>query len=401
MAGRLRSVRYYASKGGYFTVIQGQTHRLATGPDDCPNGPTFLAALGKFRELMEMAGAPTAKDGNTLRVVAELYLRHVAETKKPETLEIRQAALSAFLEYADGSRKTGEMRVSELKKQYVKKFIAHMREPREHPKWKRTFRWRNGSVRNFVDSLHACLNWAVKEDLTTTNPVWGLEKPAPRSRGGECRVTPEMHRRALAAAHKDFRQILVCCEATGCRPSELFNAEARHFNPALGALVYRGRAHLEEGEVSHKTSNKDKDRVIFLTGEALQIVKELVVEHPTGPLFRTTKRQGCKPGKWTQMKVQQRMPKLREKARLPPSFTLYAYRHTAHTVFLENGGSIEDLAALMGNTPQIIRRHYSHLCDNPQRLRKLAEEFRARTAASPSAGQNETQGPKGGGSAVA
>jgi integrase len=300
VAGRKSSVKYYPSKKGYFTIYQGQTHRLATGPDDGPCGPTFLAALTKFREIMELAHAPSAGNENTLRIIAELYLRQLARSKKPDTVEIRQQSLVPFLEYQHGNRKIGEMRVSELKKTHVKTFIAYMREPRSHHKWKkRILRWRNGSVRNFVDSLHACFNWAVKEELISANPVWGLEKPSPRSRGGECHVTQVMHQRALAAAREDFRQLLIVCEATGCRPSELFNAEARHFDEKVGAIVYRGQAHLAEGEVSHKTSNKDRDRIIFLTGSALELVKKLAVLYPEGRLFRTLRGQGCKPASGT------------------------------------------------------------------------------------------------------
>ncbi len=394
MAGRKSSIKHFESKNGYFTMYQGQRYRLATGPEDGPNGPTFLAALARFREIMELANAPTIAAGNTLRVVTELYLRYLAETKKPDTVEIRRSSLVPFLGYAAGGRKTGEMRVSDLKKAHAKAFIAFMREPRRHHKRRCVYRWRNGTVRNFVDSLHACLNWAVKEDLIPANPVRGLEKPSPRSRGGECRVTPEMHRRALAAAGEDFRDLLVVLEATGCRPSELFNAEARHFDDGLGALVYRGRAHLDEGEVSHKTSNKDKDRIIFLNDEALEVVKNLAAIHPEGKLFRTGRSQGCKPGGWNQMKIQRRIEQLRKAADLPPTFTLYSYRHEAHTAYLEAGGGIEDLAAIMGNTPQVIRRHYSHLADNPQRLRRLAEEFRAKRgqAATPAGeGRAETR----------
>jgi integrase len=94
------------------------------------------------------------------------------------------------------------------------------------------------------------------------------------------------------------------------------------------------------------------------------------------------------------MKVQRRIARLRKAANLPPSFTLYSYRHEAHTAYLEAGGSIDDLAAIMGNTPQVIRRHYSHLTDNPQRLRNLAEAFRSKVGQNvPPAGgeRNETQ----------
>lgn len=36
--GPKASVRYYASKGGYFTHSEGKKIRLADGPDDARNG---------------------------------------------------------------------------------------------------------------------------------------------------------------------------------------------------------------------------------------------------------------------------------------------------------------------------------------------------------------------------
>jgi integrase len=381
MAGRKSSIKYYASKGGYFTIHQGVTYRLASGPDDSPNGPTFLAALAEFRRIMELALAPQSKDSNHLSTLVELFLRHVSESRSAKTLACRRQYLQRFLDYKVEGRKVGELRVCSLKVAHVKDFIAHMREPRTHPKWRRrVVGWHDAAVRVFLASLHACLNWAEREDLITKNPVRSLGRPSPRSRGSDCRVTPEMHARALAAADEDFRELLVVCEATGCRPSELFNAEARHFDVRHGTIVYRGRAHVKPGEVSHKTSYMDKDRTIYLTGEALELVKALAARHPEGPLFRPRCATGRKAGtgRWTQFIVTYRLGKIRKEAGLPAAFTMYSYRHEAHTAFLEAGGSIEDLAAIMGNSPRVIRAHYSHLCDNPKRLRNLVEQFRAK-----------------------
>ncbi|MFN4261930.1 MAG: hypothetical protein ACK4RK_21835 [Gemmataceae bacterium] len=58
--GRKASVRYYASKGGYFTHFEGKNIRLADGPDDAPKGKTYLAALARFQELMQVSHADTA-----------------------------------------------------------------------------------------------------------------------------------------------------------------------------------------------------------------------------------------------------------------------------------------------------------------------------------------------------
>ena len=97
-AGRKSSIKHYPSKNGFFTIYQGKTYRLATGPDDWPSGPTFLTALKEFRRVLDTAHAPTYGDGNRLGIIAELYLKHLAETKKSDTVRIRQQNLGYFLE---------------------------------------------------------------------------------------------------------------------------------------------------------------------------------------------------------------------------------------------------------------------------------------------------------------
>jgi hypothetical protein len=46
------SVRCWKSKRVYGCWIGTDQHFLARGPDDAPNGPTYLAALDKFRKLV-------------------------------------------------------------------------------------------------------------------------------------------------------------------------------------------------------------------------------------------------------------------------------------------------------------------------------------------------------------
>ncbi len=49
---RNAEVKHYASKGGYFCTFRGTRHRLASGPKDEPHGPTYSAALERFREIV-------------------------------------------------------------------------------------------------------------------------------------------------------------------------------------------------------------------------------------------------------------------------------------------------------------------------------------------------------------
>jgi hypothetical protein len=86
--GRKSSVRYYATKGAYFTHFEGKQIRLADGPDDAPKGKTYLAALARFQELMQVSNADTADQGNTVRVVVDLYGQHLERNGQARSLEI-------------------------------------------------------------------------------------------------------------------------------------------------------------------------------------------------------------------------------------------------------------------------------------------------------------------------
>jgi integrase len=309
----------------------------------------------------------------------------VESRRKKRTYTIRKRYFEEFCRFSDqGSQPFGDLRIRELVPYHVERFCDFMKTPRWNPHKKAMTRWTAGSVVCFVNSLHAALNWATgpKQMLITRNPIKGVEKPGRRSRGAAFLVPPGTHQKALGAARPDFRQLLIVLENTGCRPGELFMAEARHFDPSLGALIFRGQAHLEEGEQGHKTSGKDKDRIIILTGDALELVKQLVVKCPTGKLFRTGKQQGCSGNQpWNGESTYKRIRTIRKKTGLPRTFTLYSYRHQYATAWLKAGGSIDDLAILLGNTPDVIRQSYSHLCDDRERLRKLAEAFRQKLTA--------------------
>src|SRR5262245_4696569 len=94
--GRKAQVRYWKSRGGYYTTYGGRQHKLAEGPDDAPCGPVFLLALDKYKELMSLEAAEKAGDRNPVRVVLEHFLQAQEAEAKPATFRIRRQALRAF-----------------------------------------------------------------------------------------------------------------------------------------------------------------------------------------------------------------------------------------------------------------------------------------------------------------
>jgi integrase len=378
---RRPSVRYWSSRNAYMCWHNGRQAKLAEGPDDAPTGPTFLAALAKFRELLELDQVDRADDRNTIRAILETYLRHIAAKKKQSTVEIRLRAFRPFVDYRpeDGPA-YGERRVADLTHFDLYRFMEAMEVPRhakrkKEQKGRKPVGWGPGSQRNFLQGLNAAFNWAVRSGLLPKNPVTGIEKPGAASRGAESLIgaTPaeveQNHRRILAAAPPMFRPFLQALKDTGARPGEIAAATAADFKPDLGAFVFNKEMTRRGERFSHKTARKN-DRVIFLSRPTLEYVREMVGKYPTGPLFRRKVGRG-----FHKVYVVGAFLKLQKKLGMP-MLTAYSYRHTYATELLKAGMDVDTLAELMGNSAMIIRQHYSHLLAGKKGLRSKLEHFR-------------------------
>ncbi len=368
---RQASVRYWESRRAYACWFKGKQVILAEGPQDYPDGPTYNAAVKKFGQLVTMGNADLAKDNNDVQTVCDLYLRHISTRKTPRTFKIRKQFLQPFVDAH------GKTLIRSLTRNMVDAWLDDMRQWRTHPSTGHPTRWTNGSVRFAVASIQAALNWAASSGLTTRNPLGAMPAPRPHSKGREALTgrNPEEraanHQTILSAATGHFRPFIICLEATGCRPGELVHATAADFDAGIGAIVYHAEDNRLEHEHSHKTAGRGKDRVILFTGEALEIVKAMAKKYLTGPLFRT---RGGKRG-WALNEVMRRFRLIRAATGIP-RLTAYSYRHTFATSWLEQGKSIDVLAELLGNTPAIIRKHYSHLLVDHVNLRRQLEAFR-------------------------
>jgi integrase len=367
---RKPQVRYFASRQGYYCQHRGRQHKLASGPDDAPTGPTYLVALAEFRNLL--SGEADGIDGNkTVVSVWDAFQAFLVGYRSATTLRFRSQAWKPFV------ARFGSMAVSKLTHTLVYAWLADMRRPRKHKKGYMVS-WDDGTVRNAVDGLHAGLNWSVKSGLIAKNPLKGMEKPSARSRGEEAIVEPQDHQKMLAKTKGSLREFIIVLDATGARPGEIAYATAANYDSTRDAIVYRAKP--KKGEKVHKTARKSgKDRVIYLTGEALEIVKRRCQEHPTGPIFGRKAKDG--PGSvlqvWTDDDVAQLFRRASRRAGV--KLTAYSYRHTFATRWLLSGRSVEMLAELLGNSPAVIMKHYSHLARFSGNLRAELEAFRQGT----------------------
>jgi integrase len=360
---RQPSVRYFSSRKAFYCQFRGKQHLLASGPNDFPAGPTYTAALKAFGQLMASGEIEKAKDENQIQLILEKYMQHAEMRLKASTFERRLYLLRPF------QQALGALPVAELTHFKVEEFIATQRRPRQRGKY--THKWGDGTIARFLDAANAVFNWARKRKLITANPLEGFEGPKARSRSRDCLITPEDHLRILADCRaSSMRKLIIALENTGARPGELVNARTTDWDEELGAVVYYADDRRREDEFRHKNA-KHKDRFIYFTGEALDMVRELVKARPSGSVLfpsnrGTPYRKGSVISYFEQMRRRLGMPNL----------SPYSYRHTFATNWLVAGKSIEILGELLGNSPQTIRKHYAHLCGHRHAIRGMLEEFK-------------------------
>ena len=369
---RKPQVRYFASRGAYYCQIDGKQHSLAKGPDDFPDGPTYKAAFDAYQRLLDMEDLPEQGTTARVRAVLDAYLQAVERKVRATSFQRKLALLRLF------SKRHGDQPVWAVKPLMIEEFILEMRRGRmvKSAVGERLVRWKKpGIERTFLIQLKAAFAWAVKQQILPFHPLVNVETPPAQTKARERIVTPEEHGRVMASLtrsnQRTLRNIIIALEATGARPGELLSARAGDFDHDLGAIVYYADDKRREDEFAHKSSRR-KDRIIYFTGTALAMIRDLCAgKNKTDVLFPNSRGKQC-PGNTLVTSFE----RLRERLGLP-HLVPYAYRHTFATRWLMRGGSIDHLAELLGNSPDIIRKHYSHLCKQHGFLRAKLEEFRA------------------------
>jgi integrase len=258
----------------------------------------------------------------------------------------------------------------------LKPFHVHQWWDAKHPEW-------GASTQNLSGSaLKAAMNWAAKPGkggaIIPTNPLDGMKLPTMRKRSSEAVVTQTEFDRLLALiASEPVRDILLVAWETGTRPVNLSRATARNVTEDGKALFFADW-NSDPGSEVHKTFKRTgRPLVVPLPSPARGVVAKLKACHPEGPLFRTPRGLP-----WTDVRLANVVRHYAARAGLKGRFTAYGCRHARATALLEQGMSDVDVAAVLGNTPGVIHRNYSHVAANVDRLLGLMEGESAESAES-------------------
>ncbi|MFO0849051.1 MAG: tyrosine-type recombinase/integrase [Gemmataceae bacterium] len=311
-----------------------------------------VRAMAAWHALQAADEAGRAGADNPVKVILDLYLQDChRRAVSPKTMA---SYVSYFQSFAD--RWPGLL-VKDLKPYHVHQWWA-----KDHPGW-------GASTQNLSGSaLKAAFRWAAEPGkggaIIPTNPLGGMSLPTMRKRSAEVVVTDEEFAGLLALVDSPaVRDILVVAWESGTRPVNLSRATAANVTADGKALLFADW-NTEEGSAVHKTFKRTgRPLVVPLPGPAADVVARLVAKYPTGPLFRTP--TGLE---WTATNLATLVAHYAKRAGLDGRFTPYSCRHSRATHLLESGASLTDTAAILGNTPGVVDRNYSHVRANTDRL---------------------------------
>jgi integrase len=217
--------------------------------------------------------------------------------------------------------------------------------------------------------LKAAMNWAAAPGkgggVIPRNPLQGMPLPRCRKRAAQVVVEDGEFERLLGLVRSPaMRDVLVVLWETGTRPGNLALAMAVNLAEDGTALVF-DEHNTDPASSVHKAFKKTgRALVVPLTDAPRDVCLRLRLRHPEGPLFRTA--NGLP---WYKHRLANMVRYYAKRAGLEGRFMAYSARHSRTTALLESGVSDVDVAAIMGNTPAIIHKNYSHIaaCDARQR----------------------------------
>jgi len=308
----------------------------------------LLGTVGLHRQLNEALHDPARSEvlraliGDTppieLAGAVKEYLDQSATYKRPKTIAADRGRLNEFVKSVSlphlGQVTTGAINALLVEKAKRDSCTA-------------------ATLLRYREVLHAFFEWARKQGHVRTNPVTNVRRP--RIPEHDIRfLTLEQIDVCLDAVQGDMLDALVATAIYGgLRREELcWLTWADVLLDSKRPLIRVRSKRIGEEAWTPKTKRNrtvpvSRDLLPYLTRQRLRAGKSVwVFPSPQGQ-------------RWDPDNLSRRLAKLMHAATLP--WTFLDYRHTFGSQLAQKGVSLYKIAELMGNSPEIARRHYARL----------------------------------------
>jgi integrase len=224
------------------------------------------------------------------------------------------------------------------------------------------------STKKILTQFSACCNWAVKSQLIEDNPFEDMASDIKLPKGDyeETDINPfnleERDRIILAFKenryYKYYAPLIEFLFITGCRPSEAVALQWKHIVLDFTMIRFEQAVVVSQSGLTCKPGLKTQKKRIFPINNRLAgLLKSIqpVDVSSEAKVFPSPE------GKWIDMhNLSGRAWKVVLESLDGVEYRkLYQTRHTFITMALKNGVDVKDVATMVGNSPEIIYRHYA------------------------------------------
>ncbi len=220
------------------------------------------------------------------------------------------------------------------------------------------------STKRVLTQLNACCTWAVDSKLIAVNPfvgmAAGIKAPRCKSDGEDIDpFTPDERDRifqVLKALNSEYAALVEFMFRTGCRPSEAVGLQWRHISHDFKTITFEQAVTTSENGLVVKQGLKTQHKRIFpcnkdLTAFLKSISSEQIDREQF--IFKSQKGKFIDFHNFSNRIWHPTLTNLGIKQRNP-----YQMRHTFITFCINIGLNAADVAYLVGNSPEIIYKHY-------------------------------------------
>ncbi len=250
---------YFRKNRQTWTVqINGHQHNLGRDRD---------AAFKQYHELMATptpaVAPPPIPSGSVLSII-DKYLDWCKEHRSAGTFEWYRWRLQHF---ADSIER--ELTMSQLRPFHIDEAMKKA--------------WSGSMKHGVASAIQRAFRWAMRKGYIEQNPVAYYEK-ARRGKRTVVISSSEFDTILPLTGSRPFQDLLLFTWETAARPQESIAIEARHVDFANARIVFP----------VDESKGDQWPRSIYLTQQALEIVRRLILRNPEGPIFRN-----CDNRPWT------------------------------------------------------------------------------------------------------
>ncbi len=237
------------------------------------------------------------------------------------------------------------------------------------------------TAKRIITQFNACCNWAVKSKLIDSNPFHEMaaEINLSKAESESIDIDPftREERDTIIQAFKEHKKyshytsFVQFLFLTGCRTSEAVGLKWKHINSECSKITFC-EAVVNVSSQKIRKSLKTQDKRIFPCNKQLQSflisIKPENVE-PDGLVFTSIKGQEINAHTFNAMcwhKSENKgksyigiVKQLADEKKIDHYRPQYQTRHTFITLCLDAGIEVKDVARWVGNSPEIIYKHYA------------------------------------------